>query len=150
MEKYKKLLKKKLILMATFNGLAVVFIVLTGSMGNITSGVNENIADLIHGVQVGSFIGLQIIMFTYITKYINALRNEDKLKKLFIKEHDERTKLIKDKIGGVGFNFCLGVIAATTIMSGFLNQMVFVTLLSVLIFMSAVKGFLKIYYKNKF
>lgn len=150
MENFKNVLKKRLTLMGCFNGLIVVFIVLTSIYSNMLTNGSEHIADMIHGFQVGIFIGLQIVLVMYIAKYIKALKNEDELKKLYIEEHDERTKLIKDKIGGVGFDFSLDAIATATIMAGFFHQMVFVTLLGVLIFMLLVKGFLKVYYRNKF
>ncbi len=150
MDKFKGVLKKRINLICGFNGLAVVFIALTFSYGNIVIGNSKNIASMIQGFQAGVFLGLQILFLLYITKYRKALKNDDLLKKLYIEENDERAKLIKDKIGGVGFNFSLGVIATATIISGFFHQMVFATLLGVLIFKVLVKGFLKVYYKRKF
>jgi hypothetical protein len=63
---------------------------------------------------------------------------------------DERRKLIKDKIGGTGLNISLGGIATATIISGFFNEIVFLSLMGALIFMASVKGILKVYYRNKF
>lgn len=111
---------------------------------------SENIGDFISGFQVGIFIGLQIAVLTYIAKYRKALKDELQLKKLYVEENDERTKLINDKIGGVGFNFTLGVIATATVISGFFHQIIFITLLVVLSFIVLEKGFLKLYYRNKF
>ena len=150
MEEYRKVIKKKIGLMAAFNVLAAAFITLIVTSENMTARINEPISDFIHGFQLSIFIFLQFVMIMYITKYGKSLKNEDKLKKLYIKEHDERTTLIRNRIGGIGFNFSLGIIATAAIMAGFFNQMVFVTLLGVLIFMSLIKGFLKVYYKNKF
>lgn len=150
MEQYKKVVKKKLELMAGSCGFAAFVIALIGASGNIIVRTSEPISDMINGVQVGIFIGLELSMLYFIAKYRKALKTEDELKKLYIEEHDERTKLIRNKIGGVGFNFSLGAIATATIMAGFLNQMVFITLLGVLCFMAIVKGCLKVYYRNKF
>jgi len=133
-----------------FTAFATVFIVLTAAFVNMTSTTNENISDMISGFQVGVFIGFQLTMLIYISKYTKALKTEDELKKLYIKEHDERTKLIKDKIGGTGFNFSLVAITTAAIMAGFFNELIFFTLLGVLSFMSLLKGFLKLYYRNKF
>lgn len=150
MDKFKGVLKKRLSLMMAFNGLAVVFIALTGAYGNKAAGGNENLADMIHGFQVGVFLGLEIMILIYIGKYTRALKNETELKKLYFAEKDERTKLIQDKIGGAGFNFTLASIATASVIAGFLSQTVFATLLGVLIFITLVKGSLKIYYRNKF
>lgn len=150
MEEYKKILNKKLTLMQVLTGLSVSFIALAGAFANMAIGINEDISDMIPGFQVGIFIGLQLIMVVYIAKYKKALKTEDELKKLYIKEHDERTKLIKDQIGGVGLDFSLVTITTATIIAGFFDQLIFFTLLGVLIFMSIVKGSLKVYYRNKF
>ena len=150
MEKFKNVLKRRISLMAAFNGLAIAFIALTGLYGNSTAGNNANISDMIHGSQAGFFIGIQLIMVINITKYRKALKNDEKLKKLYVEETDERTKLIQDKIGGVGFNFTLASIATAAVVSGFFNEIVFKSLAGVLIFIVLVKASLKLYYKNKF
>ncbi|MPQ33479.1 hypothetical protein E4V42_18890 [Clostridium estertheticum] len=150
MIEYKQSLSKKLKLMRTFTCLAAVLIALTGTFVRMTTGLNENISDLMPAFQVGMFIGLQIVMLVYIAKYSKALKTEDGLKNLYIEEHDERTKLIDDKTGVSGFNFSLIAITTATIIAGFFNQIIFLTLLAVLFFMLLVSAFLKLYYKNKF
>jgi len=150
MENFNKILKKRMAIIIGFNLLSGVFIILTGAFENMKAIGSENFADMIHGFQVGIFFALQIMMLVYITKYAKSLKNEDLLKKLYIEENDERKKLIQDKIGGVGFNFTLGVIATATVIAGFFHQIVFATLFGVLIFTVLVKGLLKIYYRKKF
>lgn len=149
MENFKSTLKRRLYLMASFNCLAVIFIILTFFTSSSAS-EKEHIANIIHGFQVGIFIGVQLIFLINIAKYKKSLKQESELRKLFVEENDERRKLIQDKIGGVGFNFSLVVIAIATVTSGFFNEVVFITLSSVLIFISFVKGFLKFYYRKKF
>ena len=150
MEKFRNVLKKRLALMIAFDGLAVILIALTGFYGKITAGGSENLADFIEGSQAGTFFVLQFMVLVSLVNYVTALKSESKLKKLYIEEKDERRKLIQDKIGGVGFNFVLGAIATATVMAGFYHQIVFATLTGVMIFMALVKGFLKVYYRNKF
>lgn len=150
MEQYRKILNKKLTLMTIFTVFTATFIILTGAFFNMTANINEDISDMIPGFQVGVFIGFQITMLIYIAKYRKALKTEDELNKMYIKEHDERTKHIKDKIGGVGLNFSLVAITIATIIAGFFNQIIFFTLLCVLSYISLLKGFLKLYYRNKF
>lgn len=150
MEKFRSALKKRLALMIGFDGFAIILIALTGFYGNMTAGGKENLTDFIEGFQVGIFFALQIMILVSLVSYAKALKSESSLKKLYIKEKDERRKLIQDKIGGVGFNFAFGAIATATVMAGFFHQIVFATLTGVLIFMALVKGFLKVYYRNKF
>jgi hypothetical protein len=149
MENFRIVLKRRLALMGVFNGLAIVFIVITALYGRVAEG-SENLAGMIRGFQFGIFLGLQLLILVLMGQYIRALRSEKAFKKLYIAENDERRKLIQDKIGGTGFNFILGVIATASVIAGFVNQTVFVTLLGVAIFIAVVKGCLKIYYRNKF
>lgn len=150
MESFKKVLQKRLALMVTFNVLSAGFILLTGALGNMAASGSESLTGMIQGFQIGIFVGLQIMVLVYISKYVKALKKEDVLRKLYVEENDERRRLIQDKIGGAGFNFVLGVIATATVISGFYHQIVFATLLGVLIFIVHVKAVLKIYYRNKF
>lgn len=150
MENYKKIIKKRMHLAAGFNCLALIFISFTGYRQDVMAIVSGNISDMIRGFQTGVFIGLQLFMVIFITKYRKAIKSEDSLKKLYIEENDERKKLIRDKIGGTGLNFIIGSAAAAVVISGFFSETVFITLLAVLMFIAMVKGFLKLYYRNKF
>lgn len=150
MDEFKGIIKKRLAFMGGLNVFAIAFIVLSSRYKSITASGNENIADMIRGFQVGIFIGPQMMMLLAISKYTKALKNDNVLRKLYIAEKDERSRLIKDKIGGVGFNFALGVIVTATVIAGFFHQLVFLTLLVVVSFMSLVKGTLKLYYRTKF
>jgi hypothetical protein len=150
MEKFRRILNRRLALMISFNGLVIAFIVLTIMYGRMAADGSENLADMIRGFQVGIFLGLQLAILVMAVKYMRALKNDIELKKLYVEENDERTKLIQDKIGGTGFNFIIGSIAAATVIAGFLSQIVFITLLGVLLFIVLVKGSLKLYYRNKF
>jgi hypothetical protein len=154
MEKFKNVLKRRITFMGVFNGLAIAFIVLTAYISSMKShnakGVDDFMHGMINGFQMGVFVGVQMLVVIYIMKYRKALKSEDELKKLYIKENDEREKVIRDKIGGVGLNFSLAVIATATVVSGFFNQTVFITLLAVLLVTVTIKAALKLYYKSKF
>lgn len=150
MENFKKVIKRRMHLAAIFNCLAVVFISFTGYRQNVMANGSGNISDMIRGFQTGVFIGLQLFMVILITKYRKAIKSEDSLKKLYIEENDERKKLIQDKIGGTGLNFIIGSAATAVVISGFFSETIFITLLAVLMFIILVKGFLKLYYRNKF
>ena len=126
------------------------FIILIGVFVYAIANINEDISGVIPAFQIGMFIGFQIILLLYIAKYKKALKTQDDLKKLYIEEYDERTKLINYKISGGGFLFSIGGVATATIIAGFFNQIVFVTLLAILTFMILVIQSLKVYYKNKF
>ncbi|AAK81255.1 putative membrane protein [Clostridium acetobutylicum] len=148
MKEFKVSLKKRMYIMGGVNAVAVIFIALTSVYTNRMP--SNDISDMIHGFQIGIFLGIEIVMLLLMGKYTKALRDENELKKLYIEENDERTKMINDKIGVTGFNFALGIIGAVAVAAGFINQLVFFTLAGVIIFMALVKAVLKIYYGNKF
>jgi hypothetical protein len=81
---------------------------------------------------------------------IGALRDQEKLKKLYIRETDERTRLVQQKSGSIGMNIaCIGLVLAAAV-AGIFNITVFVTLLAAGLFVCVIRGILKIYYFNKY
>lgn len=150
MERFKIVIKRRMALLAVCSVLALALIVLPRVYISMVPGGTAEVSGFIYGFQVGISVGLEVIVILYTMKYAMVLKNENKLKALYVEENDERTKLIHDKIGGAGFNFALGAIATATVVAGFFNQTVFMTLLGVLVFIVLVKGSLKVYYRNKF
>lgn len=150
MEKYKRKVKKRLVLFYLFNALSFILIISAAIYGTATIEGKQNIGEMIHGFQIGIFLCLQIFLLKSIIKSHQAIKTESSLKALYIEENDERTKFLKDKIGGFGFDFSLAVIATVTVISGFFNQIIFCTLLGVLVFMALTKGSLKLYYRKKY
>ena len=150
MDNFRIALKRRLFLMGGFNIAALAFITLTLLYRTTLAPGSESLADMTRGFQVGIFVGFQVMLLLDIIKSFKALRNEQEIKKLYIAEHDERAKFIQDKIGGMGLNISLAVLAVAAIIAGFFHQLVFITLVGVIVFMSLVKGTLKLYYRNKF
>lgn len=147
MEQFRKSLKKRLIFLVSLNCIMVLLIVLTGIFVDKTG---DNIDEFIRGFRTGIYIAVQLPILIFVIKYIQAFRNEQKIKKLYIEENDERTKFIRDKIGGLGFLFTVAIIAVATVIAGFLNYTVFFTLLAVTFFMVSVRASLKLYYRSKY
>lgn len=116
--------------------------------GNLL-GDNSSLPDFAIGFASGAAIGLEFLVITYMFRYQRALRNEDKLKTLYIKENDEREKYIQSQIGQLGLNLIYGGIALATIIAGFIDYTVFLTTLSILVYAVIVRGTLKLYYHHK-
>lgn len=144
MEKFRNTLKNRLALAGVYNAIVLLFM---GS-GHIM-GRRYVLPDFIIGFNTGLFIGVQIVMLWYMGKYSAVLKNAEKLKALYIAENDERSKFIKLQIGGTGINIILGGLALGTIISGFINEIVFFTMLLAFSFSVLVKAVLKIYYNKK-
>lgn len=148
MEKFKKTLQIRVIFSCIYN--AVVFVLLASGVIHKVTGGNECVSDFIWGFNVGLCVGVQIGMLYYLGKYIAAVKNEEKLKQLYIAENDERSIYIDTRTGGFAINLIILGITLGTVVSGYFSQTVFITLLSVTIFCITVKLILKMYYNKKF
>ena len=131
---FSKCIKRRISRGIAFNVIAIIFIAVTAYYSMTKANNNEHISEFISGFQVGIFIGIQTAMLFYIGKYRKALKNENELKKLYIKETDQEEKYINDKIGGKGFSFYINHIWSSSSYLGFFNPTVFCTLVVVTLF----------------
>lgn len=150
MNNYKHTLKNRLKLLIGLNVLAIACICATLWLSQTINNGEEMLNGMVTGFQVGIFFGLQMIMVIQIVRYRKALKNEQLLKAMQIHETDERSKWIQGKIGSTGFQISVGGILFTSILAGFFDQTVFLTLFGVTFFIVSVKFSLKIYYMNKY
>ncbi len=150
MENFGVTLKKRIMVLTVFSIVAILLVAIVGYWGYSQIGSSTHINDFMHGAQLGLFAGFLLMMLRDIAKYIWAIKDENKIKAIYIEENDERKKLIKDKIGGVGFDFIIGVMMIAIVIAGFFNETVFLTLLGALGFMAIVKLSLKLYYNRKY
>ena len=149
MEEFKKKLRNRQIL------LFVAMLVATGAF--ILSGYFKkeaatpgNLRDFIGGFQAGVAAGLLGVLVVFAVRYFMAIGNPERLKKLYISETDERILFIKQKTGDIGMNIITyGLIVGANV-AGNLNSTVFITLMCAVLFVSLVRGFLKIYYRRKY
>ncbi|MDS0524855.1 hypothetical protein NNC19_04125 [Clostridium sp. SHJSY1] len=148
MSEFKNILRRRVSRGVAFNVIVIVLICITGYYSAIQMNIND-IDDGIHGFQVGLFVGIELVAIFHIVKFIRALKNEEELKKLYIKENDERDKFINDKICNKGYNFLLILLGIAAIISGFFNPTVFFTLVLVLVFSAIILISLKLYYNKK-
>ncbi|MCY9669634.1 hypothetical protein M5X11_32740 [Paenibacillus alginolyticus] len=112
--------------------------------------VQSDAGDFVHGVQVGIFIGMQIIILLVGKKLRAALRNESFLKKLYIEEHDERKKLIMEKANSLSLYVTLFSVSLASIVLGFFNVTISITLFAVLIVILLTRISSNQYYNRKF
>lgn len=147
MDKFKETLKKRLYGIGVYAAalVALVCLVLLRPMG----GDSGEVRAFITGFNAGLFTVAVVMLALSARKYTAALRDEGKLKALYVQEHDERLLAIRTRIGGTGMQIVLFGLLLATIAAGFINQTVFFTLLGALVFGSAVKAVLKAYYTRK-
>ena len=134
-------LKKRLMWAGVYNLFVVLIIFVNRFIGN-----QYSLSDMASGFTTGVFIGIELLVVIGIFKIQSALNDEAKLKMLYIKEHDERTLAINEKIGGLGINLIIAGLGLATVITIYIDQTVFFTILGVLQFTVLVKGSLKLYF----
>lgn len=138
--RFKAKLKKRLMWAGIYNLFVVLIIFVNRYVGN-----QYSISDMASGFTTGFFIGIQFLVIIGMFKIQSALKDEAKLKMLYIKEHDERTLVINEKIGGLGINLIIAGLGLATVITIYIDQTVFLTILGVLQFTVLVKGYGKIF-----
>lgn len=98
---------------------------------------------------MGFFLAIEAVVIVLMAKYVMALRNEEDLKKLYIKETDERRIAIRTQAGRTGLYIVFGTLIIVMLISGYFSKIVFFTLLGVVVFTSFVMLLTKLYYKKK-
>jgi len=127
---------------------AAICVILVSYIRYKAGGINGHVESFMIGFQVGLFSAGVLIAIFNIYSCIKALKSEVECKKLYIKENDERDKAIKSRITCIAFQSTIGVLLVAGIVMGFYDMTVFVTLLSVLMFMCVMMVVLKvIFYK---
>lgn len=145
MNKFKAQIRNRTIfLIILFVSMISIYLILFLNQDKLSSPSNDIIN--FHGGALSSF---SILIILHIVRNLRAIRNENKLKKLYIGENDERSIMIMQKTGAFGINICIIGFACATIIAGYFNKVVFSTLLGATLFVTIVKGLFKLYYRNK-
>lgn len=137
-------------ILAAVGAVAVFFIIyfITGGMASAAGGSGP-VDDFVQGFDLGIFSAVVVVSIFVGVHNALALRSEEKLKKLYIKETDERQTLIKQKSGSTAFYIIMYSLILATIASGFLNKTVFFTLLAAVVFSEITLLSTIFYYKHQ-
>lgn len=100
------------------------------------------------GAPAGLFCGLLAVMASYLVRYARALKQEDKLKKLYVQEHDERDAFIGMRTMGTSLKVILMLLIAGCMVASFFDFVVTATLFAV-IFVAAIVLVISRIYFNK-
>lgn len=149
MEKYRKTLIKRLIIMAV-TGIAVTLVYFFQIPEKIRPIENANFSDYIRGFQAGLILVIDILFIYLIVRYTMVLKKEDQLKKLYYAETDERERFIREKTGGTVLYVCAIVILIGGIVAAYFSEAVFFTMLGCSVFLLVTRKVLCLYYKHKY
>ncbi len=148
MENYKKMMQQKLLSNAIMLCLGSAIFTI-GQQGYLSKYKPDgDFGDFISGFQIGVFVAFAIWLIAS-TAYIgSALKDDKKLREMYIKETDERNIKISEMTGvKLQQSLCLPLLIAT-IVAGYFSAEVFFTLLAVVWFISIVTMARKIYFSK--
>jgi hypothetical protein len=147
MENFRNEIRKKVLMYQRISGFTGLCIILLAVLNRSNQ---TNTGDFSRGVQIGIFIGISFMTLYFIGKLRNTLKNEDKLKKLYIEENDERRKWIQQKTGKTTILIVAFSMPIAIIVAGFYNFVVLITLLGTLLSLFIITAFVKYYYNKKY
>jgi len=102
-----------------------------------------------NGFIAGAALGITILLVVGLIINIRALRDEAKLKKLYIKSHDERAIEVAEKGRAAGASISVIAMLVVGIVSGFFSITVFVSVMSCCFVSSVIMAICKLYYNKK-
>lgn len=103
-----------------------------------------------YGYITGISCGIFAVMAACLIRNCRAVKNETKLKKLYIKAHDERTIQIQTLARSTAMQILLWMGLVATAVAGYFNVTVSITILACTFVSSSVSLFLMNYYSKKF
>lgn len=101
------------------------------------------------GFILGASTGVFALMFFGLIRNIQALRNEEKLKKLYIKCNDERTIQVQTSAQAAGLRTALILGIVAVVVSGYFNVVISMTILACVFATSMITTGFKLYYHKK-
>ncbi len=148
MQEYREKLKKEITINAIGAALLLTVQVLAwlGIIQPVAAG--ERFQNFWNGFIAGLGFGIMALLIVGIIIDARAIKNEQRLKKLYIKWNDERTKAICDKARSTAANIFLLAMLPITVIGGYFSVTVFFSLLGSVLFLAVMTNILKLYYKK--
>ena len=103
-----------------------------------------------HGFISGVSCGLLVLMVIGLVRNLRALKDDKKLRKLYIMESDERTIKIWTSARAASMQTFLMLGLAAGIVAGYFNMTVSITILACVLIHSLLGLLFKLYYSRKF
>ena len=144
--------KKKMFIHLIWTSVAVMLFV----VGNILLclyvqvDLDEWNLGFLYGFQSGLGIAVFVGLIASVIQYFRAVTNEQHLKKLYIKEHDERMRHIREKSASATVIIVIYGLAIASVLAGYLNTIVFFTLIAACLFVGLIHAGFKLYYCKRY
>lgn len=149
MEKYKQSLKIQSIglLVGAVCLIAVQILALCGVFSSPAAG--EHWADFWSGIISGAAFAFTVFLVVGFIVNLRALRDPAKLKKLYAKEHDERTVQIVYLAQSNAYRLSIMTLLIAAIVAGYFSTTVCITCLVIVFLQSVLGGIFKLYWHHK-
>ena len=144
-EKYKEEIGKRIGILVVLCVLALLAMLFGNFYLKNQMPLKENATDYV----VGFFTGIEIICVFYIGKLAKVYRNPDELRKMYVKETDEREMLIRMKSGANIVPLFSMLIVIVAFVYAYISYEVFVVLQVVAFAQIIISKLLKIYWQKK-
>ena len=111
---------------------------------------DEHWISMWRGFISGATFGVAALLIIGIIQARQALRSEEKFKKLYIKENDEREQMVCRTAASTALRSFLLLSLVAVIIAGYFSITVFLTLIAVTLVQSLLALGFKLYYRKKF
>lgn len=147
MDKYKEVVRKRIRGVTIATLFVVTFVIFMHFfVVKSTDGATGNLFSFLEG----GVIGLDLVALFYMLQYRKALDNDEKLKKMYNEEHDERTQFIRQKSGFPVFTAAGVVLIVGGVAAGYINSTVSYTMAACGISIIIYQLTLKLYFMRKY
>ena len=133
MKEYRAKLKRQIIWM-TAGILFSCMVIVICCVSAVQLGADEHEASFMRGFQSGLFFAWAAIAVYGIVVNVRALRDDKRLRALYIKEHDERLQAIQRESGRAAYCISLFGLLTAAIAAGFVSMTVFAARIGAVLF----------------
>ena len=149
MENYREKLKIQNLFFC-IGALALLFIQILAFTGLVTPlGADEKWHGFYNGFIAGAAFGVMALFIVGLIMNLRALQNEKAMKKLYIKETDERSRQIAVMGKSTGATIFLLLMVPAAIILGYFNVTVFITCIGCILALSLSMAGAKLYFSRK-
>ncbi|MDE6763682.1 MAG: hypothetical protein K2J73_08400 [Oscillospiraceae bacterium] len=150
MEEFRKQVQKTLNIYRAVLMAAIVILVVLNVIEMSAILGEESTNDLSNGFGTGVCASVITLMIINVCRYSAALKNDEKLKKLYILETDERERLIYEKTNSSSLRAVIILLGLAAMVASFFSKPIFYTIIAIIIAIAFVQVVFKLYYRRKF
>lgn len=131
--------------------MAAIVILVVLSEIEITAVLGEkSTTDLGNGFGTGACASVITLMIINVCRYSTALKNDEKLKKLYISQTDERERLIYEKSNSSSFRAVIILLGFAAMIASFFSKTIFYTVVAIIIAIAFIQAAFRFYYRRKY